>query len=577
MNKLSLPPKSLRVSTVLLASTLLVALSLVTFGSLTKRVNAAPVTGFSAGRIIDDSVFVNTTTMGVSNIQAFLNSKVPTCDTQGTQPSEFGGGTRAQYGTANGFPPPYICLKDYTENGLTSAQILYNTAQKYQINPQVLIVLLQKEQGLVTDEWPAPGQYKTATGYGCPDTAPCASQYFGLTNQLDWSGKMFRAIMNNSPSWYTPYVLGNNTIQFSPNASCGSSTVNIENRSTQALYNYTPYQPNQAALDAGWGQAPCGAYGNRNFYLYFTSWFGGTQYQAGRISSSSTIYAKSSCTIPLYDPSVVGRLYNPDTQDYLYTIKRDEACSAVKLGYIWDGIVMKNEGDQTGVTAPVYRLRRGSSHVYTANSNNYTNMVQGGYIDEGISFYAYAKSATGRLPVYMMGYYDNKFFTSAGGEGTYFINSLGYKSFGIGFYVTSLASNSALYRLSSGADKLYTTSSYELSSALSSYGYHKESTTLSVDTAPGQYSLPVYRLNSQYGRLYTTDRKERDIAIINYGYNSEGIGFYSYPDNLAGVLPVYRSTNYTAKSRLYTQYQGESLNSQTYYGYIEEGVAWYGL
>src|SRR5690606_8182666 len=43
------------------------------------------------------------------------------------------------------------------------------------------------------------------------------------------------------------------------------------------LYNYTPYQPNAAALSAGWGTAPCGAYGNRNFYLYFTGWFGSTR------------------------------------------------------------------------------------------------------------------------------------------------------------------------------------------------------------------------------------------------------------------------------------------------------------
>jgi hypothetical protein len=87
---------------------------------------------------------------------------------------------------------------------------------------------------------------------------------------------MFRAILNNSPTWYTPYILGNNYIQYNPSSSCGGSNVYIQNRATQALYNYTPYQPNQAALDAGWGSATCGAYGNRNFYLYFTKWFGAT-------------------------------------------------------------------------------------------------------------------------------------------------------------------------------------------------------------------------------------------------------------------------------------------------------------
>jgi len=243
---------------------------------------AAPVTGFNPGKIIDDTVFTNANSMNAAQIQAFLNSKMPNCETW--------------HAAGYGQNPPFICLRDYTENGRSAAQIIYDTAQQYQINPQVLIVLLQKEQSLVTDTWPLNTQYRTATGYACPDNAPCDSQYYGLTSQLKWSGTMFRAIMNNSPTWYTPYVLGNNTIYYNPgpydNANnryfgrfgdrrdiqyCGSTVVNIQNRSTQALYNYTPYQPNQASLNAGYGSAgSCGAYGNRNFFLYFTDWFGPT-------------------------------------------------------------------------------------------------------------------------------------------------------------------------------------------------------------------------------------------------------------------------------------------------------------
>ena len=250
----------------------------VTLTVLQNKTDAAPVVGFEAGNIIDDAVFTNSLSMGPTQIQTFLNSKVPVCDTNGTQPSEYGGGTRAQWGAAHYGQSTFICLKDYSEGGKSSAQIIYDTAQEFQINPQVLIVLLQKEQGLVTDTWPLNVQYRTATGYGCPDTAACDSQYFGLTNQIRWSGRMFRAILNNSPTWYTPYILGNNSIQYNPQSSCGGSTVNIQNRSTQALYNYTPYQPNASALAAGYGSGDsCGAYGNRNFYLYFTDWFGSTK------------------------------------------------------------------------------------------------------------------------------------------------------------------------------------------------------------------------------------------------------------------------------------------------------------
>ncbi|HYG84384.1 MAG TPA: hypothetical protein VD907_05935 [Verrucomicrobiae bacterium] len=238
---------------------------------------AGSTAGFKAGRIIDDSTFTNANSMSAAQIQHFLNSKVPHCDTNGTQPSEYGGGTRAQYGRSRGNPPPFICLKDYRESTKSAAQIIKEVAVQYQINPQVLIVLLQKEQGLITDSWPWKVQYRSATGYGCPDTAPCDREYYGFSNQVRWAAKMFRAIMNDDPNWYVRYTVGSNRIYYNPNAACGSSMVNIENRATAALYNYTPYQPNRSALAAGYGQGDsCGAYGNRNFYLYFKDWFGAT-------------------------------------------------------------------------------------------------------------------------------------------------------------------------------------------------------------------------------------------------------------------------------------------------------------
>lgn len=238
--------------------------------------HAAPVTGFQPGKIMEDGVFTNKNAMSATQIQSFLNARVPYCDTNGTKPSEYGGGTRKQYAASKGVSTPFVCLKNFSQGGKSAARIIYDAAQEFNINPQVLIVLLQKEQGLVTDEWPWPIQYKSATGYGCPDTAPCDSEYYGFTNQVRWAARMFRAIMNNSSTWYTPYKLGNNKIYWHPDLSrCGSSTVNIQNRTTVALYSYTPYRPNQAALNAGFGTGnSCSSYGNRNFYQYFKNWFG---------------------------------------------------------------------------------------------------------------------------------------------------------------------------------------------------------------------------------------------------------------------------------------------------------------
>ena len=280
-----------------LIAIVLVASTLVTTLFITSNTTYAETADdFNPGRIIDDSVFTNQNSMAPIDIQNFLNNQVPNCDTNGTQPaSEFGRPdlTHAQYAAMVGWPgPPYTCLRNYSENGIAAAQIIYNVAQYYAINPQVLLVLLQKEQGLVTDNWPLPSQYRSATGYGCPDTSVCDSTYYGFTNQVNWAARMFRSVLNADPSWYSPYILGNNTIQWNPNASCGTSNVFIENRSTQALYDYTPYRPDQAALDAGYGAGDsCSSYGNRNFYLYFRDWFG---YNSGpaafKSPNSSTVY-----------------------------------------------------------------------------------------------------------------------------------------------------------------------------------------------------------------------------------------------------------------------------------------------
>lgn len=253
-------------------------------------ISAASPAGFNAGKIMDDSVMTNSSSMSVAQIQAFLSSKVPSCDTSGSKNSEMnnsgvpdynGNGSiqRWEWGKARYGQTTFPCLKDYTQGGKKAAQIIRDVSIKYSINPQTLIVLLQKEQGLVTDTWPLNIQYRSATGYGCPDTAPCDSQYYGLTNQLDWAAKMFRSVISRSPNWYSPYFKGTNPrVYWHPDTGrCGSQSLTIANWTTAALYDYTPYRPNQAALNAGYGTGDsCSSYGNRNFYLYFTDWFGTT-------------------------------------------------------------------------------------------------------------------------------------------------------------------------------------------------------------------------------------------------------------------------------------------------------------
>lgn len=259
-----------------------VLLSLVLSGLvlIQKDGRAADLSKFNPGNIMSDAVMSNKDTMTVQEIQNFLNSKNPCNNTKTYLAAQY---PHLHYNIRDG---RFVCMAQESFDGESAAQIIWQAAQDYQINPQVLIVLLQKEQGLVTDTWPNHIQYRSATGYGCPDTAACDTKYYGFKNQVRNAAALFRTVLNGG---WSNYPVGNTYVQWSPNAACGGSTVNIQNRATSALYRYTPYQPNQAALNAGYGSGDsCSAYGNRNFFAYFTDWFGSTWHTQGLISYQSS-------------------------------------------------------------------------------------------------------------------------------------------------------------------------------------------------------------------------------------------------------------------------------------------------
>ncbi len=242
-----------------------------------KLIEARALAKFDPGNIISDAVMRDTSTMNKDQIQNFLLSKNPCNNTKIHLANLY---PNVKYSIRNG---KFVCMAEESFNGESAADIIWQASKDYQINPQVLIVLLEKEQGLITDTWPHSVQYRSATGYGCPDTAACDSKYYGLKNQVRMAAALFDTVLKGG---WSNYPVGDNYIQYHPNAACGGSIVNIKNRATSALYRYTPYQPNQSAINAGWGQGDqCGAYGNRNFWLFFTTWFGETQ--------DSTVYLRS--------------------------------------------------------------------------------------------------------------------------------------------------------------------------------------------------------------------------------------------------------------------------------------------
>ena len=239
------------------------------------EVEAASLANFDPGYIISDYQMGNYNSMTEAEIQAFLTAKNSCANTNYNYYVALSQNKNYTWHWENGH---FVCLSEekfgdgeVIGSGETAAHIIWQAAQDYKINPKVLIVLLQKETGLITDPIPNSGDYRKATGYGCPDTAACSEKYYGFKNQVRNAAALFRTVLDGG---WTNYPLGNNYIQYNPNAACGGSVVNVKNLATSALYRYTPYQPNAGALTAGYGTASCGAYGNRNFYLYFEDWFG---------------------------------------------------------------------------------------------------------------------------------------------------------------------------------------------------------------------------------------------------------------------------------------------------------------
>jgi len=298
--------------------------------------SAITATDWKAGNIIDDSIFTDQSSMSVEQIQAFLVSKVGTgtngtpgqCDTNGIKMSEIGNYsmTRAQYGANNSNPAPFTCLKDYYEvpktipspgipennyggkqipaGAKSSAQLIWDAAQKYKISPKVLLVKIGTESAgpLTSDDWPFLWQYKYAMGSHCPDSGPggsanCDENYAGFSIQMDSAASLLRWYLDSMTEAWWPYKkpYQNNSILWNViETGCGAGNVFIDNKATAALYTYTPYQPNQAALNNMYGTGDgCSAYGNRNFWRTYNNWFGDTRGQPSYSYSliSTTAYS----------------------------------------------------------------------------------------------------------------------------------------------------------------------------------------------------------------------------------------------------------------------------------------------
>ena len=304
--------------------------------------SAADLSQFGPGFIISDPVFYNSASLTEPQVQAFLDQKGAAC-------VPAAGNT---------------CLRAYTETTISraatarcaaypgaanerAATMITKVAIACGINPQVLLVTLQKEQGLVTATAGKPAStYQKAMGYGCPDTAACDALYYGFFNQLYSAASQFKNYGLN-PQNYSHRAGLTNNVRFHPNAACGTSPVLIRNQATASLYNYTPYQPNAAAVAAGYGTGDaCSSYGNRNFWNYFSDWFGNP-------AGSPPFGFFDSVSVSGLNVTVAGWAIDPETSSPIsvHVYAGSTAGAFVADGSRPDLVAPFNRGDKHGYVA----------------------------------------------------------------------------------------------------------------------------------------------------------------------------------------------------------------------------------
>lgn len=182
---------------------------------------------FNPNHIISDLEMTSCNAMTKDDIQNFLKSKP---------------GKLATYKYFN----PLFSME------MSAAEIIWQAAQTYQINPKVLLVLLQKEQSLVENPNATQYNFDWATGYavcdGCSLSDPVVQKFKGFYQQVTSSAGRLRYYFDHSTeSW----IKKPGSIY-----SIDSMPVIPMSRATAFLYTYTPH-----------------FLGNYNFWRVWQRWF----------------------------------------------------------------------------------------------------------------------------------------------------------------------------------------------------------------------------------------------------------------------------------------------------------------
>lgn len=285
--------------TIIVVAAVVLGASVALAPAVDEQDSAFAASSFNPGYIISDELFYDADAMSEAEIQAFLDTRIGTCLNENClNVVRVDSASRAS---------DAMCGSFGSATQERASALIYRVQQSCGISARVLLVTLQKEQSLATHRQPSDSKLDRAMGYACPDNPDqpgwCDPRYGGLSNQLYRAAWQFKRYLNppGTSNYFTWYPVGNTVaVRFHPNTACGSSPVRIQNSATAALYYYTPYQPNAAALAnmTGVGDA-CSAYGNRNFWRFYTDWFGSTTGQVDPIGVLETVSSDAPASVRL--------------------------------------------------------------------------------------------------------------------------------------------------------------------------------------------------------------------------------------------------------------------------------------
>ncbi|MFB2582434.1 cell wall-binding repeat-containing protein [Herbiconiux sp. P15] len=271
---------------------------------------------FRADDIISDANMFNGGAMNTAAVQSLLDSQVETCGNgyclRIYQPDSASRGADS------------LC-NAYTGRRESAASLISRVGIACGVSQKALLALIQKESGLVSEPAPSLDIINRATGYQCLDDGnDCDPSTLGFFNQV------YNAARQLKSDYLNPRLpIGSPTeVRFNPDATCGSAPLTLRTKATAALYSYTPYQPNPAAIADGPGDR-CSTYGNLTFWVTYTDWFGYPHIDVDRIQGADRYEVAASIAREAY-PGGTSTLFVATGVGYADALSAGPA--AVKLG-----------------------------------------------------------------------------------------------------------------------------------------------------------------------------------------------------------------------------------------------------